>query len=114
MNRHSPEGDEDCCWECSATGELKEATIFDTSGGAYLQLCRWCRGILERRDNIYPPTVCVRCGRHSDPNRAEGLQFFDGGDGAEALHICDDCRLELLGMVSGDETPAGGIGRCRP
>lgn len=104
----------DYCWECSARGDLEEATIFDSSGGAYLQLCRWCRGAFEQRGDIYQPTVCIRCSRHSNPSRAEGLQFFDADDGAGALHVCDDCRLKLLGMVSGNETPAGGVGGCRP
>jgi hypothetical protein len=91
----------DCCWECSARGELEEAAIFDTSGGAYLQLCRWCRGVFERRDDIYQHTVCVRCSRHCERGRAVGLMFLGAVDGAEALHICDDCRVELLGMTSG-------------
>jgi hypothetical protein len=101
------------CWECSSERELEEATITDTSGGAYLQLCQWCRDVFERRHDIYQPTVCVRCGRHSDPSRADGLRFFDPGDG-EALHVCDDCRLEMLGMVGSDTAPLVGVERCRP
>jgi len=96
------------CSECSSERKLEEATIVDTSGSAYLQLCRWCRDVFERRRDIYQPTVCVRCSRHSEPSRADGLRFFDAGEG-EALHICDDCRVDLLGMASGREAP-GGLG----
>ena len=95
-----------CCWECSVRGELEEATIFDTSGGAYLQLCRWCRSVFERRHNIYQSTVFVRCSRHRDPSRADGLKFFNA-DNNEALHVCDNCRLKLLGMTVGGTTAAG-------
>jgi len=103
------------CVDCGRQPpELYEASIFDTGGVSHLELCRHCRERLERRGVIYQSTVCVRCSRHRNPSRADGLQFFGAVDGAEALHICDDCRLELLGMVSGDETPIGGVGRCRP
>jgi hypothetical protein len=113
MNRHYPEGD-DCCWECAAEGELEEATIFDTSGGAYLQLCRWCRGAFERRDNIYQPTVCVRCSRHRNPSRADGLQFFGTSKESESLHICDACRVDLLGMSSNRSGRRSATERCEP
>jgi len=100
----------DHCASCHSTGDLQAATLYDTSGGTYLQLCQWCRGVFERRRDIYQPTVCVRCNCHSDPRRADGLQFFDASND-EGLHVCDDCRVELLEMTGG--SPPVGVGRCQ-
>lgn len=69
------------------------ATITDTSGGSWLDVCVGCYAKIRRRDQGLP---CVWCRRQDPPRRKAEAIYFEGSPVGESWNICDGCRVGIL------------------
>lgn len=90
------------CFACMGeTPDTHPANVYDDSGAAFAEFCPQCRESLEKRHEVLRDDVCVFCAESTQPRRCDGLEFIDeaGPDEGRHYHVCDDCRVSIIGGV---------------